>query len=300
VRQYFYGDPRRSIANMMRELHTIDHQICSTTLEAEITELRLIHAHRPRYNRRSRPPKTSHFVKLTKEAFPRLSVVRTLRDGSLLYLGPFGSKRAADLVMTALWDSIPIRRCRTRPGSRGGKCAPAQLGVASCPCDGTMTQADYQPIVDRLIDGATVNPSLLLEPLVAKMSDLADGQRYEEAGWTRDRHDALARAIERRQTWGALQGLGWWEAETDDGAKVVIDHGRLVSTWRTGEPAPLMPVAPESHQVTEVPQNVEGANEADLLWKWLVADSPRITNSTGLLALPIHRPKRLTQKARGR
>lgn len=299
VRQYFYGDPRRSITNMMRELHTIDHQICSTTLEAEITELRLIHAHRPRYNRRSRPPKTSHFVKLTKEAFPRLSVVRILRDDSLLYLGPFGSKRAADLVMTALWDSIPIRRCRTRPGGRGGKCAPAQLGVASCPCDGTLSQADYKPVVDRLIDGATINPSLLLEPLVAKMSDLADGRRYEEAGWTRDRHDALARAIERRQTWGALQGLGWWEAETDDGSKVLIDHGRLVSTWRTGEPAPLMPVAPEPHQVTEVPQNVEVASEADLVWKWLMTNSPRIIDSTGLLALPINRPKRLNQRAQG-
>ena len=52
VRSYFYGDNRRSIAQMLRDLHTIDHHPCTTELEAEIAELRLIHANRPRYNRR--------------------------------------------------------------------------------------------------------------------------------------------------------------------------------------------------------------------------------------------------------
>ena len=60
VRQYFYGDERRTIGSLMRELHTVDHIVCPTPLEAEITELRLIHTYRPRYNRRSRPP--SHHI----------------------------------------------------------------------------------------------------------------------------------------------------------------------------------------------------------------------------------------------
>ena len=51
VRSYFYGDDRRTVAQMLRDLRTIDHRQTMTELEAEITELRLIHAHRPRYNR---------------------------------------------------------------------------------------------------------------------------------------------------------------------------------------------------------------------------------------------------------
>ena len=98
------------------ELDGIEHQVCETVLEAEVTEIRLIHAHRPRHNRRSRPPKSSHFVKLTNEEFPRLSVVRTIRDDGLAYLGPFRSKRGADEVVLAIWDALPIRRCRARPG----------------------------------------------------------------------------------------------------------------------------------------------------------------------------------------
>ncbi|HEX9865201.1 MAG TPA: DEDD exonuclease domain-containing protein [Acidimicrobiia bacterium] len=83
VRQYFYGDQRRIIGNLMRELDAVDHIACRTPLEAEITELRLIHAHHPRYNRRSRAPKSSHWIKLTDEVFPRLSVVRTLKENGL-------------------------------------------------------------------------------------------------------------------------------------------------------------------------------------------------------------------------
>ncbi|MCZ6631217.1 MAG: DEDD exonuclease domain-containing protein, partial [Actinobacteria bacterium] len=192
VRQYFYGDERRTIANLMKELHSIDHRVCETLLEAEVTELRLIHAYRPRYNRRSRPPKTSHFVKVTDERYPRLSVVRSLKDDGISYLGPFRSKRAADLVLTAIWDAHPIRRCRTVPGSREGKCAAAQLGVARCPCDGQLPEDEYRSVVDRLLTGIAESPDLLLDPLVDRMGRFADERRYEEAARVRDRHDALA------------------------------------------------------------------------------------------------------------
>ncbi|MDF2730429.1 MAG: exonuclease, polymerase epsilon subunit family, partial [Acidimicrobiia bacterium] len=43
VRQYFYGDQRQTIGSLMRELDSVDHIVCPTPLEAEITELRLIH-----------------------------------------------------------------------------------------------------------------------------------------------------------------------------------------------------------------------------------------------------------------
>ena len=75
VRSYFYGDDRKSVAQMLRDLERVDHQVCSTEIEAEVTELRLIGEHRPRYNRRSRPPRSQHWVKLTNERYPRLSMV---------------------------------------------------------------------------------------------------------------------------------------------------------------------------------------------------------------------------------
>jgi DNA polymerase-3 subunit epsilon len=294
VRQYFYGDQRRSIGNLMRELASIDHVVCETPLEAEITEVRLIHTHRPRHNRRSRPPKTSHWVKLTREAFPRLSVVRTLKDDGLAYLGPFRSKQAADLVVTALWDGTSIRRCRASPATRSAPCAPAQLGVAMCSCDGSLSRDEYQPVVSRLLEGLDHDPDLLLSPLEDKMTQLAGQHRYEEAGWLRDRHRALARAIERSRSWRSLTDLGFCEIESRDGSRVLIDHGRLVSTWRLDRPPPLRPapsVGEEHHR--QVPDSVQTAEEADLIWRWLDSNEIRLIEATGFLALPRHRVPRL-------
>jgi DNA polymerase-3 subunit epsilon len=287
VRQYFYGDPRRSIGNLMRELDTVDHIVCHTGLEAEITELRLIHAHRPRYNRRSRSPKSSHWVKLTDEAYPRLSVVRTLKENALAYLGPFRSKPAADQVVAALWDSTMIRRCTSRPGSRSARCAPAQMGVALCPCDGTLAAADYRRVVDLILEGISVRPERLLDPLATRMEQLATDLRYEEAGWARDRHEALGRCIERRQAWIALDGLGFSEIEGEDGTHVLLDHGRLVSTWVSGSTPPLRP-APDLVETAgfDVPESVEAAEEANLIWKWIATTPIRLVDATGSLALP--------------
>lgn len=294
VRQYFYGDQRRTIGNLMRELASIDHVVCETPLEAEITELRLIHTHRPQYNRRSRPPKTSHWVKVTREPFPRLSVVRTLKEDALAYLGPFRSKQAADLVVTALWDATSIRRCRAAPSTRSAPCAPAQLGVALCPCDGSLSRDEYRPIVERLIEGLDHDPELLLAPLVDKMAQLAAQHRYEEAGWLRDRHGALARAIDRRRVWKSLTDLGFCEVESRDGCRVLIDHGRLVATWRLDRPPPLRP-APTlgDHECHQAPHSVEMAAEADLVWRWLNTTEVRLVEATGFLALPIRPVRRL-------
>src|SRR3546814_20157326 len=82
---------------------------CATTLEAQVRELRLIAQHKPRYNRRSRFPEKVRFIKLTREPWPRLSLVRKVLDDDADYLGPFSSRQAAEKCLAALHDS-KIRR----------------------------------------------------------------------------------------------------------------------------------------------------------------------------------------------
>ncbi len=297
VRQYFYGDRRRSIRSLMSELATIDHQVCDTLLEAEVTELRLIHAHRPRYNRRSRPPKNSHFVKLTKERFPRLSVVRKIRDDGLAYLGPFRSKKSADLVVMAIWDALPIRRCRGRPGARSARCAPAQIGVASCPCDGTLDESEYARVVTRLLDGIATCPALLLEPVEEKMHALAREQRYEEAGWARSRHDALASTLELRHVWQSLNTAGLIQVETVDGARLSIDQGVLGGSFEFGALNAGLERGGQAQPHSEVPPSVEAAEEARVIWRFLTSAPLRLIDCDNGIALPASRAVRLRPTA---
>lgn len=289
VRSYFYGDTRRSVATMLRELADIDVHVCESPLEAEVTELRLIHAHRPRHNRRSRPPKASHFVKLTSEEFPRLSLVRTVRDGDGPYLGPFRSRRAADTVKLAIWDAVPIRRCNDRAGTRDSRCGMAQLGVALCPCDGSLDPSAYASVVEAIRRGVDGDPRVLLDPLVERVRRLALDRRFEEAAAARDRHRALVRALERRRAWEALQTAGLVEVEGPDGDRALIDRGRLVHAWRLGDQPPLW--ARGDHEIepppsSPVPPDVLAADEAHLLWRWVTGDGVRLVDTEGPLVLP--------------
>ena len=286
VRSYFYGDTRRSVEQMLRELDSIDHRVCSTELEAEVTELRLIGAHRPRHNRRSKPPKSSHWVRLTGGAFPRLSLARTIAPDARLHIGPFRSTTAARTVIEAIWDALPIRRCSHRPGSRSAPCAFAQIGTALCPCDGSLGEHEYALVVDRLVEGIERRPSLLLDPLAAKVSDHARAARFEEAAWVRDRHRALAHILERRRAWTALQRAGLVRATGPDGG-ALIDRGRLVAAWPDGDRPPLLPRGDANRPFEAAPRSVTDAAEAHLVWRWL-SNGVRLEEADGPLELPAH------------
>ena len=286
VRSYFYGDTRRTVANMMRELEAIDHRVCETELEAEVTELRLIAEHVPRYNRRSKPARSPHWVKLTGERFPRLSMVRRVRDDGCLYLGPFRNRRAAEVVVTALWDATPIRRCTGPPGRRSAPCGFAQLGVALCPCDGSLAEDDYREVSDRLVAGVEHEPATLLEPIAGRMADHAAAERFEEAAWCRDRIRALGRSLRRRRAWQALQRAGTVVAESGDGEGAVIERGRLVAAWRRSPPP--LPLSVPGDDVAQVPPTVAAAEEAHLVWRWLSSPGIRVIEASGPLCLPTH------------
>jgi DNA polymerase-3 subunit epsilon len=294
VRSYFYGDTRRSVHQMLRELARVEHRVCATELEASVAELRLIAAHRPRHNRRSRPPKSSHYVRLTSEKFPRLSLVRTVAAKALFHIGPFRSARAARIVIEALWDASAIRRCTNPPGSKKGRCSFAQMGAALCPCDGNLAQADYAPVVGELMGAVETSPEILLDRLEARVAALAASRRFEEAGWARDRHRALASALQRRRVWNALQGAGLIRAEGDEGG-ALIDRGTLVASWEPRAAAPLLPTG--LSEPTPVPRSVTDADEAHLIWKWLSTGSVRLVDSTASLTLPIKPVPRLERIA---
>lgn len=277
VRQYFHGDTRRTIASMLRDLETIEYRICPTELEAEITELRLIGAHRPRYNRRGRPAKSTYWVKLTPEKFPRLSIARTLKDDGGLYLGPFKHRKRAQLVVAAIWDATPVRRCTGPPGKRRAPCAPAQLGRALCPCDGSLAADEYLPVVELITAGFGDQPALLLTPLAERVANCVAQLRYEDAARLRDRYEGLRASLIDRIRWQALQDAGWVSAELSDGSGFCLSSGRLIGSWGPGE----LPLRPDHASIGsgQVPETAEAAAEARLIWRWLARDDVAILDT---------------------
>jgi DNA polymerase-3 subunit epsilon len=261
--------------------------VCPTEIGAAVTEIRLIDRHVPRYNRRSRPTGTPHWVRLTDERFPRLSVVRNQHGRALAHLGPFRRKSSADLAVTAIWDAAPIRRC---VGTGGGpRCRFAQLGVAVCPCDGTVDPARYAAIVDGVLLGMTERPELLLDPLVDRMRKLAESQRFEQAADVRDRYRVLVAALDTRRVWRALTAARLVWAEDPSGDAVAIDHGGLAAAWHRTDPTPLR-AAGDPGDLVETPPTALAAEELRLLWRWLDRPGVTVVHSDAPLVLPAALP----------
>jgi DNA polymerase-3 subunit epsilon len=292
VRSYFTGDERRKVGQLLREAVAIDHVPTPSPIEAAVLEVRLIHEHLPRFNRQAKTWRRYAYLKLTlNERFPRLSVVRSAKDDGALYLGPLASTAAARQVADAIEMAVPLRRCTTRPPRTptGSPCAATQLGVSVCPCAGTVDEAEYRPIVDTVVRGLTVDPSVLLEPLTRRMHALARAERFEEAAEMRDRAAALASAIARQRRLDGLRRAGHVILELPGGIGLELDGGRLVRSW-LGAALPL--------PLEEGPMPHHAADEVACIASWLEKDAHRIRVvscdgelASAVAALPTLRPR---------
>ncbi|MDP9396824.1 MAG: DEDD exonuclease domain-containing protein, partial [Actinomycetota bacterium] len=193
VRTYFTASERRSrMAEMVALAEAVTPLVCPTAVEAEVRELRLLAEHKPHYNRRSRFPERARWLKLTVEAFPRLSLVRAVRDDEgrgASYLGPFGSPRSAELARIAVLEAFRLRQCTDRlsPRRHTPACALAEMGRCGAPCEGRESVAEYAVHVAGVRAAFASDARVLAATLSARIARLSGGQRYEDAAAARDR-----------------------------------------------------------------------------------------------------------------
>ncbi|MEV4714336.1 DEDD exonuclease domain-containing protein [Micromonospora sp. NPDC049374] len=235
VRSYFTAAEKRArISEMLAAAEQVEAVECAHSLEAEVRELRLIAAHAPPYNRRSKYPERVVWLKLTDGPYPRLSVVREISPGDRAYLGPFTSRRAAELAAAGFHDAVPLRQCTHRLSLRTvtPACALAELGRCPAPCEHRISPEEYDVrAVTPFATATTGDPQPVVDALLARIEALSADQRYEDAAVLRSRLAAVLRAAVRMQRLAALSGLaevaaahpaagGGWEL-------ALVRHGRL-------------------------------------------------------------------------
>ncbi|MBK8463420.1 MAG: DEDD exonuclease domain-containing protein [Nigerium sp.] len=300
VRSYFTAAEKRPRMDEMIRIATgVETTVCRTALEAEVLELRLIAAHAPRYNRRSKFPERQQWIKLTDEAFPRLSVVRQVRDDGACYFGPFRSRSMAEQVCLALYEAFPIRQCTAHLSTRkpSGRCALGDLGRCLAPCDRTVSREAYLAVTDAVRTSLTVDVRTVVQAPRSRLESLIAQERFEEAGVLTARLDAFVRASTRARRLTALaacptivaacRATGGWEVH-------VIRYGRLAAAAfaRPGEWVPDVgrDAALAGEQVVAPPagQPAASIDEVERVAAWLERPGVRIIDIDGDWAWPLH------------
>ena len=308
VRSYFTASEQRTrMAEMVGLADRVDPVVCATPLEAEVRELRLIAEHRPRYNRRSKFPERACWVKLTTEAFPRLSMVRKVLDDGAVYLGPFGSTRLAELAVAAVHEAVPLRQCTRRLSVRtlSTACVLVELGRCGAPCDGRESVEQYAAHALAVRSAFLADPGALVEVLRTRIAALGTAQRYEDAAAQRDRLAALVRATAKVQRLQALTSVTQLVAArpTDElGWEVsVVRRGRLVAAGvvpRGAQPGPYVDALVATAETIlpgPGPLPAAHAEEVECVLRWLELPGTRLVRLDGTFASPArgagrHRP----------
>ncbi len=302
VRQYFTASETRTrMAEMVGLAARVDPIVCSTALEAEVRELRLIAQHSPRYNRRSKRPDKALWIKLTQEAFPRLSTVRQVLDDGALYLGPFTSARSVELAAAAVHEAVPLRQCSSRlsPRRASAACVLAEMRRCGAPCRGPgvgESVEQYALHAEQYRRAVTDDPAQVVAVVSQRISALADDERYEDAALHRDRLGAFVRAAARWQRLVALTGveelvaarptadLGWELA--------VVRRGRLVAAGtvpRGARPGPYVDaLVATAEAVTPGPGPLPAATaeEVECVLRWLELGGTRLVRLQGVYSSP--------------
>jgi DNA polymerase-3 subunit epsilon len=296
VRQYFVASETRSrMGEMVGLAARVDPIECAHALEAQVRELRLIAAHKPRYNRRSKHPERSVWLKLTVEPFPRLSIVREHRRDSASYLGPLRSQRHAEAVRDAIHDAVPLRQCSDRltVGRRvRAACALAGIGRCSAPCEGGTTPDEYVVLASLVASAWSGDVRPLVAPLQHKLEELSVAQRFEQAAVVRDRISAVVRACARLQRHTALQAIEELVAARPDGVGgwelTVVRRGRLAAAGVASRGTPPIPVVDALLATADAvdPQHPALAEEIDCLLRWLEEPGTRLVRSSHPWAMP--------------
>ncbi|WP_372455803.1 DEDD exonuclease domain-containing protein [Nonomuraea sediminis] len=299
VRSYFTAsETRPRIREMIGIADHVRHIVCATPLEAEVRELRLIGGAKPRYNRRSRFPEKMVWLKLTVEPFPRLSIVREVKDDDAAYLGPFTSNRSADDARIALHEAVPLRQCTQpiTPRSRRSACVLHEMGRCGAPCEGRETVTDYSLHVENARKAMTLDASMVFTAVQARMERLSVEQRYEEASVDRDRLAAFVRTAARMQRLSAITRIPQLVAAApafDGGWEIhVVRYGRLAAAGvmpRGAHPVPFVESLVATAETVipgPGPVHAASAEETECILRWLESPGTRLVEVDGEWALP--------------
>ncbi len=298
VASYFTAAEQRSrIEEMVRVATRVEHEVCATDLEAEVRELRMIASHSPRYNRRSRRQQAVAWLKLTREAFPRVAVARAVSDDGCDYWGPFSSARAARAAAEVVGEAFGLRGCTVRlsPHRPITACAAGQMGRCVAPCE----LGDGVPAYAALVESTRrawlgdIRPAL--QSAQPKLMRLVQDERFEEAGELtarlRSLHDASARhhrvlSVARcPEILAAAPGRRGWDLHC-------IRYGRLAGAAT----APTAAVRQSADQLRRDAETVlpppaatpaGSVEEAERIASWLETPGLRVLDVDGEWSWPI-------------
>src|ERR1043165_8567449 len=192
VRSYFQKSANHTpkVRRLVSNIADFEYMVCTSELEALVLECTLIKKHQPHYNVRLRDDKQYPYLCLTaSEPFPRLLLVRRVRQDKNTYFGPYANSRSVYATLEVVNRLFPLIACgKSFDGTPVQKpCLYHHMGQCLAPCAGLADRDEYAAAVKDVSDFLSGREESVVKKLRAQMEDAAENLEFERAARLRDR-----------------------------------------------------------------------------------------------------------------
>lgn len=198
VRSYFknrFDSPKTEI--LVSKVFDLQLIVTDSEIEALVLENNLIKEFKPRYNITLKDDKSFPYIRVTNEMFPQIYPTRNVvKDGSK-YFGPYTDVKNMKNSLSVLNKLFKIRSCRldiTQEAIDKKKfkvCLDYHIKKCEGPCEGFVTQAHYNGMVNQIIKVLRGKTDELISELKSQMASASEIFEFEKAAELRDRIDQL-------------------------------------------------------------------------------------------------------------
>lgn len=206
VTQYF-GSPvgkTDKVLIMVSKIADFEYIITRNEIEALVLENNLIKKHQPPYNILLKDDKSYPFIKInTKQAYPKVEVVRKLKNDGAKYFGPYMQGITSKEIVDLIYSAFPLRSCSldmSKPPKGHRPCLNYHIGRCKAPCMGYETPEQYAETIAKVVAFLQGNDKSVANILTRKMQEASEQTEYEIALMYKQKLAVLDKLIRRQVT----------------------------------------------------------------------------------------------------
>lgn len=204
VHQYFGNKANRTIKviKLVEKIDDLDYIITANEVEALVLENNLIKKHKPPYNILLKDDKSYPFIKIDlKKPFPRVEVVRKLKNDGAKYFGPYMQGISTQEILGLINSAFCVRTCKmdlTKVPANHRPCLNYHIKRCYAPCAGLISREDYDAIIKEIIAFLQGNDKKIAQILTKKMMEASDREEYELALSYKQKLQVLEKLVRRQ------------------------------------------------------------------------------------------------------
>ncbi len=204
VSQYFGSQNHHTekVRQMVQNVDHFDYILCSSEFEALVLECSLIKQHLPKYNILLKDDKGYSYIRISDEAWQKITFVMQKNDDGAEYLGPYMSAWYAKNAVDSALKIFGLPSCRKTFPKDCGKSRPClNYYIKQCcaPCSGKVTQEEYAGRVREAVDFLKNGGGETIRRLTGQMNTAAENLDFESAAKLRDRILAVRKISQKQQ-----------------------------------------------------------------------------------------------------